>query len=80
MNHPRNKGPSASAIVGILIAGCMLGGFASANERLISLSQSDENWVMPGKNYASGNYSKMTQINRDNVKRLKVSCPSRQAS
>lgn len=43
-----------------------------ANDKLIALSQSDENWVMPGKNYASDNYSKMTQINRDNVKRLKV--------
>lgn len=56
----------------ILALGCMLAGTASANDRLVSLSQSDENWVMPGKNYASDNYSKMTQINRDNVKRLKV--------
>ncbi len=46
---------------------------ASANDKLDQLSQSDENWVMPGKDYHSDNFSKLTQINANNVKNLKVS-------
>ena len=44
---------------------------ALANDKLVELSNSNENWVMPGKNYDSNNYSPMTQINADNVKQLK---------
>lgn len=57
-----------------LLAGAVLGmsAVAQANEKLDQLSQSDENWVMPGKDYHSDNYSKATQINKDNVKQLKV--------
>jgi methanol dehydrogenase (cytochrome c) subunit 1 len=44
---------------------------ALANDKLIELSKSNENWVMPGKNYDSNNYSEMTQVNLDNVKQLK---------
>jgi len=44
---------------------------ALANDKLIELSNSNENWVMPGKNYDSNNYSPMTQINAENVKQLK---------
>lgn len=44
---------------------------AQANDKLIDLSKSDENWVMPGKDYTSDNYSKATQINADNVKQLR---------
>lgn len=46
-------------------------GVATANDKLIQLSQSDENWVMPGKDYNEINYSKQTQINAENVKRLR---------
>ena len=44
---------------------------ALANDKLVELSKSNENWVMPGKNYDSNNYSPMTQINTENVKQLK---------
>ena len=47
-------------------------GVASANDKLDQLSKSEDNWVMPGKNYHSDNYSTLTQINTDNVKNLKV--------
>ena len=47
-------------------------GSASANDRLVELSKSNENWVMPGKNYSSNNYSEMDQINADTVKRLRA--------
>lgn len=45
---------------------------AAANDKLVELSKSNENWVMPGKNYSSQNYSPMTQINAENVKDLKA--------
>ncbi|MGX9937537.1 methanol/ethanol family PQQ-dependent dehydrogenase [Advenella kashmirensis] len=47
--------------------------FAHANDKLIELSKSDENWVLPGKTYSETNYSPMKQINVDNVKTLKPS-------
>ena len=40
---------------------------ASANDKLIELSKSNENWVMTGRTYHSDNYSPMTQINKENV-------------
>lgn len=45
---------------------------ASANDKLVELSKSNENWVMPGKNYSSQNYSPNKQINIDNVKELRA--------
>jgi methanol dehydrogenase (cytochrome c) subunit 1 len=45
---------------------------AAANDKLNELSKSNENWVMPGKNYSSQNYSPNTQINTDNVKDLRA--------
>jgi methanol dehydrogenase (cytochrome c) subunit 1 len=45
---------------------------ASANDKLVELSKSNENWVMTGRTYASDNYSPMTQITKDNVKNLRV--------
>lgn len=44
---------------------------ASSNDEIIRLSQSDENWVMQCKDYACAHYSKMTDIDADNVQRLR---------
>ena len=44
---------------------------ASANDKLIELSKSNENYVMPGRDYNADNYSPDTQINTDNVKDLR---------
>lgn len=33
---------------------------ARANDKLIELSKSNENWVMPGRTYDADNYSPMT--------------------
>ena len=46
----------------VSVAAVLVSSLASANEKVIQLSNSDENWVMPGKDYSSDNYSKMTQI------------------
>ncbi|WP_040580128.1 methanol/ethanol family PQQ-dependent dehydrogenase [Methyloferula stellata] len=45
---------------------------AMANDKLIELSKSNENWVMPARTYDADNYSPDTQINTTNVKQLKV--------
>ncbi|MGQ9369570.1 methanol/ethanol family PQQ-dependent dehydrogenase [Azospirillum sp. ST 5-10] len=44
---------------------------AQANDKLFELSQDEKNWVMPGKNYSSDNFSKLDQINTENVKQLR---------
>src|SRR6187402_832024 len=44
---------------------------AYANDKLIELSKSKDNWVMPGRNYDSNNYSEDDQINVSNIKQLK---------
>ncbi len=44
----------------------------SANEQLIELEKKPENWVMQLGNYAGHRYSQLDQINRDNVKDLRV--------
>ena len=56
-----------------LLASASLGfvSIAHANDTLDKMSQNDDNWVMPGKDYHSDNYSKLTQINKDNVKELR---------
>jgi methanol dehydrogenase (cytochrome c) subunit 1 len=46
---------------------------AAANDKLVEMAKDDANWVMPGKNYDSDNYSPLKQINTSNVKDLKVS-------
>jgi len=43
-----------------------------ANDKLNELSKSEENWIMPGKNYSSQNYSTNKQINTENVKQLRA--------
>ncbi|MCQ9615828.1 PQQ-binding-like beta-propeller repeat protein [Paenalcaligenes niemegkensis] len=46
---------------------------AHANDKLVQLSESNSNWVLPGKDYSATNYSPMDQINLDNVKTLRPS-------
>ncbi len=58
-------------LLSITVAAALTTPLAMANDKLIQLSNSDENWVMPGKDYASDNYSKITQINTQNVKQLR---------
>ncbi|MEJ0092727.1 MAG: methanol/ethanol family PQQ-dependent dehydrogenase [Methylocella sp.] len=62
---------SASLLAMLVIAPLGLATSGLANDKLDKLSQSDENYVMSGKDYTSDNYSKMTQINAENVKQLK---------
>jgi PQQ-dependent dehydrogenase (methanol/ethanol family) len=45
---------------------------ASANEDLAKLAADAKNWAMPTGDYANTRYSKLNQINKDNVKDLQV--------
>ena len=47
-------------------------GTASANDELIKMSQNPKDWVMPTGDYANSRYSKLTQINAQNVGKLQV--------
>ena len=43
-----------------------------ANEELNKLASDSKNWAMPTGDYANTRYSKLNQINKDNVKNLQV--------
>ncbi|WP_436798693.1 methanol/ethanol family PQQ-dependent dehydrogenase [Mesorhizobium escarrei] len=45
---------------------------ASANEELMKMASDAKNWAMPTGDYANTRYSKLNQINKDNVKNLQV--------
>ena len=45
---------------------------AVANDELIKMSQNPKDWVMPAGDYANTRYSKLNQINADNVGKLQV--------
>ena len=45
---------------------------ALANDKLVEIAKSDENWPMTGKNYDANNYSPQKQINKTNVKQLRA--------
>ncbi len=64
---------SVSVAALMALAPLALPSAALANDKLLEMSKSDDNWLMPGKNYDSDNYSGLTQINDKNVKNLKVS-------
>ena len=62
----------------VLLATCLgsaaalaVGG-ASANDELIKMSQNPKDWVMPAGDYANTRYSKLNQINAQNVGKLQV--------
>jgi lanthanide-dependent methanol dehydrogenase len=45
---------------------------ALANDELTTLASDAKNWAMPTGDYANTRYSKLNQINKDNVKNLQV--------
>jgi PQQ-dependent dehydrogenase (methanol/ethanol family) len=47
-------------------------GSASANDELIKMSQNPKDWVMPTGDYANSRFSKLNQINAQNVGKLQV--------
>ena len=51
---------------------CASAGEALANDELIKLASDAKNWAMPTGDYANTRYSKLNQINKDNVKDLQA--------
>ena len=59
-------------IVACLLAGTMMSGAALANDSVLSLQSNPNDWVLQTGDYANTRYSKLSQINRDNVGDLQV--------
>jgi len=51
-------------------AALLANGAAFANDELIALSKDPKQWVMPTGDYANRRFSKLDQINSNNVQRL----------
>ena len=57
---------------GVLFGLAALPGLALANPEVIKLTQDSKNWAMQAGNMQNQRYSALKQINKDNVKDLKV--------
>ena len=51
-----------------------------SRDRLVNAASEPQNWLLMNGDYASTRYSKLTQINRDNVKNLRLAWADRAAS
>ena len=61
-----------SLVVATLTAATLTFSAANANEEVTILASNPANWAMPTGDYANTRYSKLNQINADNVRDLKV--------
>src|SRR2546429_9880860 len=57
---------------GVLLGLAALPGLALANQEVIKLTQDSKNWAMQAGNMQNQRYSTLKQINKDNVKKLRV--------
>lgn len=64
---------SALSVAAVMAAAMSLGASAPAvaNDKLVELSKSTDNWPMTGKNYNANNYSEAKEITKANVKQLR---------
>src|SRR3974390_1650519 len=64
----------AGASVVALVASATAADYKPAvnKERLLNAQNEPQNWLMMNGDYSSSRYSKLTQINRDNVKNLRL--------
>src|SRR6202795_1210326 len=63
-------GVSAAALAVATVSGQY--GMTVNKDRLVNAQNEPQNWLMMNGDYASTRYSKLTQINRDNVKDLRM--------
>jgi len=68
----RVSGKSICIPIAAALMTCASAYGASANEELAKLAADAKNWAMPTGDYANTRYSKLNQINKDNVKNLQV--------
>src|SRR5207247_9775815 len=57
---------------GVLLGFAALPGLALANQEVIKLTQDSKNWAMQAGNMQNQRYSALKQINKGNVKNLRV--------
>lgn len=62
---------SGLAITAMLATSVLAMSPAAANEKLVELAEDPANWVMTGRDYNAQNYSELTEINKENVNRLR---------
>jgi methanol dehydrogenase (cytochrome c) subunit 1 len=63
-------GPSMLAVTLAAAVG-LSAGPALSNDKLVELAKDSANWVMTGRDYNAQNYSPMTEIDKETVKRLR---------
>ena len=65
---------TAGIVVAALTAATLVGQYSMTvnRDRLINAQNEPQNWLIMNGDYASTRYSKLTQINRDNVKELRM--------
>src|SRR5215510_11331235 len=56
----------------VLLGFAVLPGLAPANDEVIKLTQNPNNWAMQAGDMQNHRYSALKQINKDNVKNLRV--------
>lgn len=66
--HATRHGPPSSTHT-VSVKPAQTGG---RSQNLVQMEQNADQWVMPAGNYSSTRFSKLKQINRDNVKNLQV--------
>ena len=69
--------PRIAILAGGLVVGLAVVAFAQYNmtvnkDRLLNSQNEPQNWLMMNGDYGSTRYSKLSQINRDNVKNLRM--------
>ena len=77
MRHqaPKFLRPISTALIGILAAAVTLTAqytMTVNRDRLINAQNEPQNWLMMNGDYSATRYSKLSQINRDNVKNLRM--------
>src|SRR5262249_56538710 len=76
--HHRVGTIARATLLGVSLAALAASAFAAEykmtvnKDRLINAQNEPQNWLMMNGDYGSTRYSKLTQINRDNVKNLRL--------
>src|SRR5438105_10845033 len=79
----QNRNRKYLATAGAILAGVAINALSTSGlqaqykitvnkERLLNAQNEPQNWLMMNGDYSSQRYSKLTQINRDNVKELRL--------
>jgi alcohol dehydrogenase (cytochrome c) len=72
----RHRVPTLTTLVGIIVASALISAadykITVSQDRLNNAINEPQNWLLMNGDYGSTRYSKLTQINRDNVRNLRM--------